>query len=89
MRLLFLGVVQIGFAYELFTYGIAHVPALEVSLVGMLEPVLNPVWVFLVLGESPGWWAVAGGAVIIAAVSSMVSGRPYGDGLPLTLRPVQ
>ncbi len=67
--LLFLGVVQIGFAYLLFGYGVAHVQALEASLIGMLEPVLNPVWVFIFLGETPGWWAVLGGAIIVTAVT--------------------
>ncbi len=66
--LLFLGVVQIGLAYVVFSYGIARVRALEAGLIGMLEPVLNPLWVFIVLSETPGWWAVAGGAIIIAAV---------------------
>ena len=65
---MFLGVLQIGLAYVLFGYGIARIPALETSLIGMLEPVLNPVWVFVFLGETPGWWAVLGGAVIVAAV---------------------
>ena len=68
--LVFLGVVQIGFAYLLFGYGVAYVQALEASLIGMLEPVLNPVWVFLFLGETPGWWAVLGGAIIVAAVAA-------------------
>lgn len=68
--LAFLGVVQIGFAYLLFGFGVAHVQALEASLIGMLEPVLNPVWVFIFLGETPGWWAVLGGAIIVAAVSA-------------------
>jgi drug/metabolite transporter (DMT)-like permease len=68
--LVFLGVIQIGLAYVVFSYGIARVQALEAALVGMLEPVLNPVWVFVVLGETPGWWAVFGGTVIIAAVVS-------------------
>lgn len=67
--LVFLGVVQIGLAYVIFGYGIAHLQALEAGLIGMLEPVLNPAWVFLFLGERPGWWAVAGGAVIIFAVA--------------------
>lgn len=67
--LAFLGIVQIGFAYLLFGFGVAHVQALEASLIGMLEPVLNPVWVFLFLGETPGWWAVLGGAIIVSAVS--------------------
>ncbi|MEO9255660.1 MAG: DMT family transporter [Tepidiformaceae bacterium] len=66
--LLFLGVVQIGLAYLVFGFGVARVQALEASLIGMLEPVLNPVWVFLALGETPGWWAVAGGSVIVVAV---------------------
>jgi drug/metabolite transporter (DMT)-like permease len=66
----FLGVVQIGFAYLLFGYGVEHVQALEASLIGMLEPVLNPVWVFLFLGETPGWWAVLGGTIIVAAVAA-------------------
>ncbi|MCL6644522.1 MAG: DMT family transporter [Dehalococcoidia bacterium] len=67
--LAFLGVFQIGFAYLLFAYAMRTVPALEASLIGMLEPVLNPVWVFLALGETPGWWAVLGGGIIIGAVS--------------------
>lgn len=67
--LVFLGVIQIGLAYVFFGFGIQHVRALEASLIGMLEPVLNPVWVFLFLGERPGWWAVFGGAIIIAAVA--------------------
>lgn len=66
--LLFLGVVQIGLAYVVFSFGIARIRALEAGLIGMLEPVLNPVWVFLALGEQPGRWAIAGGAIIVAAV---------------------
>lgn len=68
--LTFLGIVQIGFAYLLFGFGVARVTALEASLIGMLEPVLNPVWVFVALGEKPGWWAVLGGAIIITAVTA-------------------
>ncbi len=68
--LLVLGVGQIGIAYALFGWGIVRVQALEASLLAMLEPVFNPVWVFLFLGERPGWWAVAGGAVIVGAVAT-------------------
>jgi len=67
--LVVLGVFQIGLAYAFFGFGIHRVAALEASLIGMLEPVLNPVWVFAFLGETPGQWAVAGGTVIIAAVT--------------------
>ncbi len=65
----YLGVFQIGVAYTLFTLGIARgVRSLDAGIVGYIEPMLNPVWVFLFIGERPSRWAVAGGAVIIAAV---------------------
>src|ERR1044071_4432464 len=65
----YLGVVQIGVAYTLFTLGIARgVRSLDAGVVGYIEPMLNPVWVFLFLGERPSRWAIAGGCLIIAAV---------------------
>lgn len=66
----FLGVFQIGIPYILLTRGIRHVPALEASLLGMLEPVLNPVWVYFFYGESPSINALIGGAIIITAVAA-------------------
>lgn len=66
---LFLGIFQIGIAYTFFTLGMARgVKSLDASIVGYIEPVLNPVWVFLALGERPSTWALLGGAIIIAAV---------------------
>ncbi len=66
---LYLGVVQIGIAYTLFTLGIARgVRSLDAGIAGYIEPVLNPVWVFLFLGERPSTWAILGGAIILAAV---------------------
>ena len=66
---LYLGVVQIGIAYTLFTLGIARgVRSLDAGVVGYIEPMLNPVWVFLFLGERPSGWAVLGGTIIVAAV---------------------
>jgi drug/metabolite transporter (DMT)-like permease len=64
---LFLGVFQIGLAYAFLTRGVRHVPALEASLLLLLEPVLNVVWAWLVHGETPGPWSSAGCAVIFAA----------------------
>jgi drug/metabolite transporter (DMT)-like permease len=65
----YLGVVQIGIAYTLFTLGMARgVRSLDAGIVGYIEPVLNPVWVFLLLGERPSQWALVGGAIIISAV---------------------
>lgn len=67
--LLFLGIFQIGIAYLLFTKGIAEgVRSLDASIIGFIEPMLNPVWVFLFLGERPNKWALIGGAIIIGAV---------------------
>jgi DME family drug/metabolite transporter len=66
-NLLYLGVVQIGVAYVCLTKSLDHLPAFEVSLFLLLEPVLNPVWTWLVRGEQPGVLAVVGGACILAA----------------------
>ena len=69
LAILFLGVFQIGIAYVLFTKGIAAgVRSLDASIIGFIEPLLNPIWVFLILGERPSRWAILGGAIIIAAV---------------------
>ena len=72
----FLGVVQIGLAYVLLTYGLSEVGALEASLLLLAEPVLNPLWDWLVHGERPSAWSFAGGAVIVAATlgKTLVSG---------------
>jgi len=68
---LYLGVVQIGLAYTLFTVAMARgVRSLDAGIVGYIEPVLNPIWVFLVLGEKPSGWALLGGVIIIVAVVS-------------------
>lgn len=69
MSVAYLGVVQIGIAYTLFTLGMARgIRSLDAGIVGYIEPVLNPVWVFLVIGERPSQWALTGGAIIVGAV---------------------
>ncbi len=61
MIVLYLGVVQIGLAYTLFTLGMARgVRSLDAGVVGYIEPMLNPVWVFIFLGERPSNWAISG-----------------------------
>ncbi len=69
MMVTFLGVFQIGIAYAIFSYGLKRVLAIEASLMSMLEPTLNPVWVFLGYGEVPSPTAITGGIIIIAAIS--------------------
>jgi drug/metabolite transporter (DMT)-like permease len=68
LGLALLGTFQIGFSYMLYAYAIRRVRALDAMLIFMIEPILNPVWVFLVIGESPGPWALVGGAVVILSV---------------------
>jgi drug/metabolite transporter (DMT)-like permease len=76
--LTFLGVVQIGGAYALFVHGLKHVTATEASLVGMLEPIANPIWVFLFAGERPSAYSLAGGAIVLAAIAwrTLTAGPP-------------
>jgi drug/metabolite transporter (DMT)-like permease len=73
--LFFLGAFQIGLAYVCFSIAIRSVTAIEGILIPVLEPILNPIWVFLFLSEKPGRWAIAGGAIVILAVTvrSLVS----------------
>ncbi len=67
LLLAYLGVFQLGLAYLCFAAGLRGTPALEASLLVLLEPVLNPVWTFLFVGERPGPWALAGGGIVLAA----------------------
>jgi len=74
LAVLYLGVVQVGVAYTLFTLGMSRgIRSLDAGIVGYIEPVLNPIWVFLVLGERPSKWALIGGAIIISAVVAHTS----------------
>jgi drug/metabolite transporter (DMT)-like permease len=66
----YLGVVQIGVAYWLFTRGLRALSAIEVSLLALLEPVLNPLWTWLVHDERPSALALSGGAVMLAALTA-------------------
>ena len=64
----FLGIVQVGVAYIFFSMGIRRTPALLACLITAMEPILNPVWVALTIGEIPGAFAIAGGVVIVITV---------------------
>lgn len=68
LMLAFLGIFQIGCAYALFTFGLKRTLAIEASLLAFVEPILNPIWVWLGYGERPGNWALVGGAVILATL---------------------
>jgi drug/metabolite transporter (DMT)-like permease len=70
----YLGIFQIGLAFILFTKSIKHIPALEANLIGTLEPIFNPVWVYLFLGEAMGRSALLGGVVVLAGVIVSAAG---------------
>ena len=60
-----LGVVQLGLPYILYTLALRYVNAIDAILVSMIEPILNPIWVFLFIGERIGEWAVYGGVLVL------------------------
>jgi len=79
--LLYLGVVQIAAAYVLFLKGVHHIPAIPTAIISMLEPIANPIWVFLTIGESPTAPAMAGAAIVLSAITwHTLSERPPRDG---------
>jgi drug/metabolite transporter (DMT)-like permease len=69
LALAYLGVFQMGLSAILLAYGVRHVSAVQSFLISMIEPIFNPVWVFLLLGEAPGARSLAGGAIILAATT--------------------
>lgn len=62
-----LGVVQLGLPYVLYAWAIKRVTALEGIMIPVIEPILNPLWVALFVGELPGRWAVPGGILVISS----------------------
>jgi drug/metabolite transporter (DMT)-like permease len=78
-RLLLLGAVQLGLPYVLYAAAIKQVTALEATLIPFIEPILNPLWVMLALGERPGPWAIVGGVLVLGTVllrtTLMIRGR--------------
>ena len=67
-----LGILQLGLGFVLFTYGLKRVLAIEGALLTMLEPILNPVWVLLFYKEKPTKGAIIGGMLIILALAGRI-----------------
>jgi drug/metabolite transporter, DME family len=82
--LIFLGVVQIGVAYSFFVRGLGRIRAAEASIVSLLEPIFNPIWVFLGIGERPTVFAIFGAAVVLSAIAfrTLAAGAPISGGIP-------
>jgi drug/metabolite transporter (DMT)-like permease len=63
--LIALGVVQLTIPYLLYARAIRHVRALDASIISMIEPILNPIWVMFAVGEHPTQWSIAGGCIVL------------------------
>ena len=61
-----LGIVQLGIPYILYTKALRQVQALDAILVSMIEPILNPFWVYIFVGEKMGEWALVGGVLVLS-----------------------
>ena len=75
--IVFLGAVQLGLPYLLYALAAEKCSALVCCLIGAIEPLLNPLWVFIFDGERPGTMALVGGTIVIATVTvwNMLSGK--------------
>jgi len=86
--MLIMGTVQLGLPYVLFSAAVRHVRAGEASLISLLEPLLNPVWVALVVGEIPGRWTLVGGCLVLGGlVFRFLPGRRNSSDPPQPLMP--
>lgn len=75
--LIFLGIFQLGIPFILYARAIQALTAVEAVLIQTLEPILNPIWVYLGIGETPGRFALLGAAIVLAAVTirAVISSR--------------
>jgi drug/metabolite transporter, DME family len=64
-----LGILQMGLPYVLFTRGLKAIPGHEATGIGLVEPLLVPVWVFLAWGDEPAWWTLVGGGFILLGLA--------------------
>jgi drug/metabolite transporter (DMT)-like permease len=65
-----LGLFQLGLPFILYTNALKKVRALDAMLIIIIEPILNPLWVYIFLGETPGKWAFVGGCIVIVSLFS-------------------
>jgi drug/metabolite transporter (DMT)-like permease len=63
------GMLQMGLPYILFAHALRRIPGHEAMGIGMIEPILVPVWVYLAWGDPPAWWTLAGGALILGGLT--------------------
>lgn len=64
-----LGIVQMGLPYVLFARGLKGIAGHEATGIGLLEPLLVPLWVYLAWGDRPAWWTLVGGGLILVGLA--------------------
>jgi drug/metabolite transporter (DMT)-like permease len=62
------GAINLGLGLALFASGARLIPAALAALLGTFEPILGPIWVWLVHGEEPSERTLVGGAIVFVAV---------------------
>ena len=70
--LILLGAVQMSFGLTCFILALRYLPAAEVTLIALLEPILGPIWVWLLIGEQPATTTIVGGAIVLGALVAHV-----------------
>jgi drug/metabolite transporter (DMT)-like permease len=83
--LLALGAVQLGLGLTFYVFGARHLPAAEVSLMGLLETVLSPLWVWLFIAERPSDTALIGGALVVLSLAALALAGGRGTRSPVGL----
>lgn len=68
--LVLMGTIQLGLPYILYAKAIKSISALEATLIPVIEPILSPLWIFLIVGEVPGKWAIFGGIIVLFSVTA-------------------
>ena len=68
LLLMFLGFIQLGLGFMLFTFGQKYIAAIESALISLLEPIINPIWVMIGYGEVPGLLPMIGGSIIVTSL---------------------
>ena len=69
LGLLLLGTLQLGLAYVFYATAVKHISAMESALIPVIEPLFNPIWVLLFVGEVPGLWTIIGGILVVGGVT--------------------
>ncbi|KAB2646521.1 MAG: EamA family transporter [Verrucomicrobia bacterium] len=85
ISLLLLGVVQLGLSYGLYAKAIRHVTALEAVIIPVIEPILNPIWVLIAVGEKPSLLSILGGVVVLTAVTVRAISTTKINSIPVSL----